>query len=207
MILYFHRELDREKQSVYAFQVVAVDSGRYKSHYQIANVQITVEDVNDNKPQFARYPYSVQLSPHVLPGSEILKVSASDKDKGDNGEVVYRISNDHQMTKFRINSNTGAIAAALSLASDSGKTFYVEVIATDKGNPPLSSSCLVEIKVDGNYESSRVSLRFQNSSYSAFISENAPVGENVIQVLISFMRLFVLLPRVFSCVRIIQINF
>lgn len=184
IIIFLFRKLDREKQSIYVLQVVACDSGRYRSQCQTANVQITVEDVNDNRPQFAKYPYSVLLSPYVHVGSEVVKVLATDGDKGDNGEITYKISNDNQISKFRINSNTGAITVASNIALDMGKTFYIEVIATDKGNLPLSSSCLVEIKMDGNYEGSRATLRFQNASYSVFVSENAYVGENVIQVLI-----------------------
>lgn len=179
----FHSELDRELQSQYTFQVVATDSGRYKSHSHTANVQITVKDVNDNKPKCTKYPFSAQISPDVHVGSEVLKVLATDKDEDASGEVVYKVLNDHQITKFRINSNTGAVTTTANLAPDAGRTFYMEVSASDKGNPSQSTNCLVELKVDGNnFDGPRVLLRFQNSSYSTHIMENTQAGENLLQV-------------------------
>lgn len=131
---------------------------------------------------FAKYPYTVQISPYIHIGSEIVRVSASDKDKDANGEVVYKISDDYHASKFRINANTGTISSVANLASDVGKTFHVEVIASDKGVPSLSASCLVEIKIIDEYDNSAVVLKFQNASYTAHITENAPAGETVIQV-------------------------
>lgn len=159
-----------------------MDSGRYRSQYQTVNVKITVEDVNDNKPVFAKYPYTVQIAPYVNIGSEILRVTATDRDRGANGEIVYKMSDDYQASKFRINANTGTISSVVSLASDVGRTFHVEVIASDRGTPPLMASCLVEIKVVDGYENAAIVLKFQNTSYMARILENAPVGETVIQV-------------------------
>jgi len=160
---------------------MAADNGRYRSQYQIVNVQIIVEDVNDNRPEFAHYSYSVHVSPYAHIGAEVAKIVASDKDRGDNGDVVYRVSNDHG--KFRMNPNSGAITVAGSLSSDAGKTFYLEVVATDKGSPPLSSSCLMEIRLDGDGSKAVAAvLRFQNASYWTSVSENAAVGESVITV-------------------------
>lgn len=178
----FYRALDREEKSVHVFQVVAIDMGRYKSQYQTVNVKIILEDVNDNKPVFSKYPYFAQISPYVHIGSEIVRVSATDRDKGVNGEVVYKFSEDYHTSKFRINANTGAISSVANLVSDVGKIFHIEVIASDRGTPALSSSSLVEIKIVDGYDTSAVVLKFQNTSYSAHITENAPAGETVIQV-------------------------
>ncbi len=188
---FLNRQLDREKVAVYRFQVVAADSGRYKSRSQTADVQITIEDVNDNKPQFAKYAYSVQVSPSAAIGTEIAKISATDADTGPNAELVYKLLNDDQhqhqnAPRFRINANSGSVTLIGSLASDAGRTFYLEASATDKGSPSaLSSNCIIEVKIDGaaNYDSgNRVALRFHNATYVAHIAENAPDGEQVVQV-------------------------
>lgn len=84
------RHFDREKQSVYTFEVRATDGGRYDARSEKAQVQITITDVNDNKPVFTQYPFTVELPVYSQPGQELLKVTATDKDEGVNAEIVYR---------------------------------------------------------------------------------------------------------------------
>ena len=76
-------------------------------------------------------------------------------------------------SKFRINPKTGSVTAATSLALDAGKTFRLAISASDKGNPPLSSRGLVEIRVAGSPGSDNTAtLRCQNASYDIQIPEN-----------------------------------
>jgi hypothetical protein len=64
---------------------------------------------------------------------------------------------------------------------ESGKLFHLEVLARDKGNPPQSATGLIEIKV-GESPEGAATLRFQNSSYTVHLPENAPIGREVAQV-------------------------
>ena len=80
---------------------------------------------------------------------------------------------------FRINSGTGILTATSALSLDNGKLFHIQVIAQDRGNPPRSSTGLVEIQVG---EPSEVNLKFQNSSYEINVPENSPLGFDVVQV-------------------------
>lgn len=84
------RHFDREKKNVYSFEVRATDGGRYDARSEKAQVQITISDVNDNKPVFTQYPFTVDLPVYSQPGQELLKVTATDKDEGVNQEIVYR---------------------------------------------------------------------------------------------------------------------
>lgn len=90
MSLACNRYFDREKQSVYTFEVRATDGGRYDSRSEKAQVQITISDVNDNKPVFTQYPFTVDVPVYSQPGHQLLQVTASDKDEGVNADIVFR---------------------------------------------------------------------------------------------------------------------
>ena len=55
-------------------------------------VTIIVNDINDNAPQFIDPPQSTSISEAARPGSNVIQVSAFDKDLGFAGKVVYNIT-------------------------------------------------------------------------------------------------------------------
>ncbi|KAF5281948.1 hypothetical protein FQA39_LY00472 [Lamprigera yunnana] len=173
---------DRERQNVYHFLVVASDNGRYDARSQKVPVTVQIGDVNDNKPIFKKYPFTEKIAAYIQPGHIILKVAATDADQGMNSEIVYSLVNDGMSNKFRMNSNTGVLSATQSLASENGKTIYLNMIATDKGNPPQSSTGLIEISV-GDVSENYPKLRFQNNTYLVNVPENAEEFRDVIKVL------------------------
>nr|CAD7437986.1 unnamed protein product [Timema bartmani] len=175
------RPLDHERQSSYSFQVVAMDGGRYDARSQRVPVQVMVTDVNDNKPVFTKFPFTARVPAYTQPGHTLVRVTAEDADEGTNSEVVFSLVNEPLGGKFRINPNTGAISAASSLTPESGRLFRLQVLARDKGNPPQSSTGLVEVRVGEGLEGA-TQLRFQNNSYHVDILENSPPGTEVIQV-------------------------
>lgn len=172
---------DRERQSVFNFLVVATDNGKYNARSQKVPVTIVIGDVNDNKPIFTRYPFNAHIPHYVPAGQTVIKVTARDADQGMNSEIVYSLPNDEVHNRFRINPNTGILTTTQSLSSENGKAIYLNVVATDKGNPPQTSTGLVEIIV-GDISESSPQLRFQNSTYNVMISENTDQFRDVLQV-------------------------
>lgn len=172
---------DRERQSVYNFLVVATDNGKYDARSQKVPVTIYIGDVNDNKPIFTQHPFRANVSPYVPPGQTILRVSAKDNDQGMNAEIVYSLPNDGIHNKFRVNPNTGTVTTTQSLASENGRILYLNVIATDKGNPPQSSTGLIEVAI-GDVSESIPKLIFQNATYNVLLSENTDQFRDVLQV-------------------------
>lgn len=75
---------------MYSFEVRATDGGRYDARSEKAQVQISISDVNDNKPVFTQFPFTVDLPVYSQRGQELLKVTATDRDEGVNQEIVYR---------------------------------------------------------------------------------------------------------------------
>ncbi|KAL0831595.1 hypothetical protein ABMA28_002378 [Loxostege sticticalis] len=171
---------DREKTNVYHFEAVATDEGRYIARSQRVSVEITIKDVNDNKPIFTKYPFREQIATLTPPGQSLLRVSATDNDIGTNAEIIYELM-DSSNHKFRINPTTGVLTATQSLASENGNLIHLKVIAKDKGNPPQSSVGLIEIRV-GDFSDQTPTLNFQNATYNVTIEENMPYGKDVLQV-------------------------
>jgi protocadherin-16/23 len=161
--------------------VVATDSGKYNARSQKVPVTVRIDDINDNKPIFTQYPFRERVAAYKQPGQTILKISAKDADHGTNSEIVYSLVSDGSYSKFRINPNTGILTATQSLASEKGKIVYINVLATDKGNPPRSSTGLVEIVV-GDILESTPQLRFQNSTYVVNVPENTDKFQDIIRV-------------------------
>lgn len=187
----FDRHFDRERRGSYTFEVRATDGGRYDARSEKAQIHITITDVNDNKPVFVKYPFAADVPAFTQTNQQLLQIVAEDRDEGLNGEVVYSLINQPSNSKFRIHPSTGVVTATSSLTVESGRLFHLEVLATDKGSPSLSSTGLIEIRVGMMGEGgssgssdvqSQVVLRFQNSTYHVQLAENAPVGKDVIQV-------------------------
>ncbi|XP_068225068.1 protein dachsous-like, partial [Palaemon carinicauda] len=171
---------DYEKESVYTFEVRATDGGRYDVRSGVAQVQITITDVNDNKPVFNSYPFTVRVPVYSQPGHQLLQVTASDKDEGVNADIIYTLANEPSNNKFRINPETGIVTATSPLGLERGRLFHLKVVASDRGQVPQSSTGLIEIMVGD--ATSATTLRFKNLTYAVKLNENAPSGYNVLQV-------------------------
>ncbi|XP_011702382.1 PREDICTED: protein dachsous [Wasmannia auropunctata] len=172
--------LDRERQSNYTFFVVATDSGMYDALSKSIPVEINISDVNDNAPVFEEYPFRARVPISTKPGQNILRVTAKDADDGVNGDIVYSFINEQEKPKFRIHPSTGEVTASLSLSQDNGKTYYLEVLAQDKGNPPRSAKGLIELQI--GHLADLPSLKFQNDTYNVVVQENSAAGTEIVKI-------------------------
>lgn len=74
-------------------------------------MHIEVEDLNDNAPVFNPDEYTVSISSHAQPGTEILNVVATDRDAGGFGQVTYDILPGDVSSLFGLDKETGRPAA------------------------------------------------------------------------------------------------
>ncbi|KAL2077335.1 hypothetical protein ACEWY4_026839 [Coilia grayii] len=143
------QNLDREFQSHFDITITATDSGNPPLS-TTETLTIEVSDVNDNIPEFSQNPLELYLVENNEPGAAIFSVSASDKDINENAAVTYHKSRgdgkpNDQSSFLNINSDTGSIHALKSFDFETIKKFTFNVIATDSGNPPLSSNVTVNV--------------------------------------------------------------
>uniref|UniRef100_A0A915D9Z7 Cadherin domain-containing protein n=1 Tax=Ditylenchus dipsaci TaxID=166011 RepID=A0A915D9Z7_9BILA len=143
------------------------------------SVHVEVEDINDCAPTFHQLPYTATISEEATVGDRVLSLKAKDNDLGMSGVVRYSLAADAP-TFFQVNKYDGRVTiAALPPAKQLqlGSIFHFHVLATDKGNPALSSSTWVEVKVANKHQPS-----FSHSHYFAKISEAVSPGTYVISV-------------------------
>ena len=136
--------LDREDKSFYSIHVKAEDQGIDPGPLSsVVTVNITVDDINDNKPIFAENQYFVSLPENTAINTIILNVTATDVDAGTNGIVEYQPLG---LSEFTINPVNGEITLRQTLDYDVYRGEYdFVVVVFDRGSPPNHAN--VPIKV------------------------------------------------------------
>ncbi|KAK3099187.1 hypothetical protein FSP39_000709 [Pinctada imbricata] len=159
--LVLRQKLDREKTDRYELHVVAQDGGSPKRSGVLV-VNVTVEDVNDNKPIFSYPQYNITVLENVSVGNVLIQVSARDDDEGLNGAVFYEFSplfTGESRNFFSINGSSGEITLQKQLTFTSGQPHRLVVKASDRGSPPQSSQAYVNIHVtDTNNHSPEIKI-------------------------------------------------
>jgi protocadherin Fat 1/2/3 len=89
--------------SLFLLNVSATD-GIFTS---FARIRVVVEGSNANAPVFARAVYEVDVAENQAAGLAVASVSATDGDRGTNGEVTYRIASEDADELFDIDPKTG----------------------------------------------------------------------------------------------------
>ncbi|NWQ84387.1 PCDAB protein, partial [Columbina picui] len=137
---------------------------------------ISVLDANDNAPQFNQTVYKVQLPENAIEGTLLVRLNATDPDEGLNKEFSYSIVSSvpaGNRDLFRIDPKTGEIRLTGLLDFEVVHLHELQIEARDKGTPPLSGHCSVELEVlDMNDNAPEVWV----TSLSVPVPEDAAVG-------------------------------
>ena len=170
-------EFDREIQDMFLFEVIARDYG-VPSLASSVNIMITILDVNDNIPQLNASNYSAVLHENTPLDYIILGVAASDADISSNAEIMFSLSQDFNST-FAIGSSSGFLSLSSHLDFETQEMYSFSVIATDHGDPPLSTSAMVTITITDLNDNPPI---FASDTYHTAIPENAILGTPVFQI-------------------------
>lgn len=136
--------LDYESQQQISLTVRVTDSG---NNFDIANISITVLDMNDNVPVFDNASYSVNVSENAPVNYSLITVTATDADSSSNGLITYDIVENHSNGPFGINPNDGSIILLSSLDFETTSKYNLTVTAVDMGTPALTGSAVVHVNV------------------------------------------------------------
>ncbi|XP_060766345.1 protocadherin alpha-2-like [Neoarius graeffei] len=173
--LVLKKQLDREKKGEHNVILTAADGGTPPKSATL-NVTVIVLDSNDNPPVFSQETYSIALLENIQPGVLILKVSSTDLDEGSNGNISYSFGsevNAEVRDIFTLDSTTGEMRTKGFLDFEDTDIYKLDVQATDKGQPPLTSESGVIIKIlDVNDNTPEIEI----TSLSNVISEDAQPG-------------------------------
>ncbi len=173
--------LDRELQASHMLVVTALDTGTDPASSQSATVTVlvSVEDSNDNPPVFTGEPYTTFVQENLPSGASLLTVQAADADSAPNAMVTYSFAPDTFPGLFYLNSSTGELLTMTVLDFESQSVYTLTVVATDSGDPPLSSLATVTVLVGDEND---IRPTFDPTTYSLTLSELTPVGSFVLQL-------------------------
>lgn len=176
--LYVVEKLDHETMHQHVLTVTVRDQD-VPVKRNFARVIVNVSDTNDHAPWFTSSSYKGRVFESAALGSAVLQVTARDKDKGKNAEIIYSIESGNIGHSFNIDPILGTIKTAKDLDRNKQEEYKLIVKATDHGSPPLSEVTSVHIFVTISDNSSP---KFTLNGYSAEISEVAKVGSFVAMV-------------------------
>ncbi|XP_063732750.1 protocadherin beta-16-like [Eleginops maclovinus] len=168
-------QLDREKEETQNLVLIASDGGEPHRSGTV-RIHITVLDANDNAPVCSQPVYKAEVKENSPTGTVVTTVSATDADKGVNGEVNYSITNVAKEAKqlFEVNVITGEINVAGNLDFEKSKTFQLNVKASDHGGYSDTCNLIIQI-IDENDNVPTIQLM----SFSNSISEDSPPGTTI----------------------------
>ncbi|XP_041831325.1 cadherin-8 isoform X2 [Melanotaenia boesemani] len=147
------KPLDRETDMWHNITVTATE---VRNHSQISRaiVAIRVMDINDNAPEFAT-EYEAFLCENGKPGQVIQTVSAIDKDDPIQGHYFdYRLvpemlNNPNFTIKNNQDNSISVLAKHDTFRRQKQEMYFLPIIVTDNGNPPMSSTNTLTIRVCG----------------------------------------------------------
>ena len=119
--------LDYEQHSSLQF-LVEVSEYTNATASSTITVQVNLIDINDNRPILSQLSYSVVVP---MDSSYVVKIEASDKDSGINGELTYEVN---KPDIFQVDNNGYISVKNISLLKYVNRE-YVTVTVRDKGFP------------------------------------------------------------------------
>ncbi len=129
-ILRTAKELDRERIDHYELRAFAVDRGVPERSTSV-HINIQIEDVNDNSPQFESSQIRLEIMENSPIGSTVDVISATDPDVGIHAEVDYSIVGGVDADAFALTTRPGEPATITTLVEmdyESGKTDYTVIV-------------------------------------------------------------------------------
>lgn len=150
-------------------------ASRYTS---TAQVSIILLDVNDSPPSFIS-PKLTYIPENTPIDTVVFKAQATDPDSGPNSYIEYSLLRPLG-NKFSIGTIDGEVRLIGELDREAVSNYTLTVVATDKGQPSLSSSTDVVVIVLDINDNNPI---FAQKLYRVELEENTLTGTDLIQVL------------------------
>lgn len=150
---------DYELRNRYAFTLRATDTG---GRTAAVRVRVEIESRDEFYPQFTErmYRFGMRSGARILAGTVIGHVTATDRDKGPDGRVVYQLTSQHPY--FKLNRTTGALIVKqklLHLDMDVEESSRLVVSASSGRQGSLSNMTVVEITLTDESEANEGTAR------------------------------------------------
>ncbi|XP_052791239.1 cadherin-23-like [Mya arenaria] len=145
--------LDYEERHSVIIKVKATETAN-SSHTSTTLLNITINDMNDNNPQFLNSSYDFAIQENPENGSEVGNVTATDKDSEKFNIIKYTLAGGDN--RFSIDETTGVLKTFcrtncnIEFDRERIDTFYLTVTASDNGGRINSTSVKVTLTDDND---------------------------------------------------------
>uniref|UniRef100_A0A669BW84 Cadherin domain-containing protein n=1 Tax=Oreochromis niloticus TaxID=8128 RepID=A0A669BW84_ORENI len=165
-------KIDFEERRAFEVRVVASDKGHppMSAH---CKVLVEVVDLNDNAPEITVTSLHRKVKEDAPVGTAVALVSVLDKDGGKNGDVEIQIKNKAPFKLETNYKNYYSLLVDAPLDRETVSIYNVNIIANDKGIPPLTSTSVVSIHVSDVNDNAPL---FTEAVINVYVNENSPVG-------------------------------
>ncbi|KAM6169737.1 cadherin EGF LAG seven-pass G-type receptor 3 isoform 2-T2 [Rhynchocyon petersi] len=171
--------LDYEDQVTYTLAITARDNG-IPQKADTTYVEVMVNDVNDNAPQFVASHYPGLVSEDAPPFTSVLQISATDRDAHANGRVQYTFQNGEDGDgDFTIEPTSGIVRTVRRLDREAVPVYELTAYAVDRGVPPLRTPVSIQVTVQDVNDNAPV---FPAEEFEVRVKENSVVGSVVAQI-------------------------
>lgn len=178
-VIYTAAKLDYETKNFYSLTVSAIDQGNTGTRKQSsAKVKINVVDSNDNDPVFEKSDITVWINENEPPGTSVTKVTAKDRDSGENAYISYSIVN-LKPVPFEIDPFSGVVKTTQLIDYESmRREFILRLRASDWGLPyrrQTEMQLTIKIKdVNDNRP------QFEKIDCTGHVPRYVPIGSEII---------------------------
>ncbi|KAA0709741.1 Protocadherin gamma-A4 [Triplophysa tibetana] len=144
---------------------------------------LSIDDINDNSPQFKQSIIKFEISESADKGSRYLLDEAQDPDIGVNSVQSYMLqNNDHFLLSVITGENRGKYGELVlnkELDREQQKEVTLILTAVDGGTPPRSGTVAIHVTVLDANDNAPV---FSQAVYKVSLPENSPVDTVVVTV-------------------------
>ncbi|XP_026186712.1 protocadherin beta-16-like [Mastacembelus armatus] len=150
---------------------------------ELHRINIQVQDINDNSPQFSEELISFEITESADKGARFLLTEAHDADIGTNTVQRYNLENNEHFTINVGAEGSGRKHSELVLIKELDREYEKEIklalTALDGGSPQRSGTAIIHVTVLDANDNAPV---FSQAVYKASLPENSPVDTVVVTV-------------------------
>uniref|UniRef100_A0A8C6Y479 Cadherin domain-containing protein n=1 Tax=Naja naja TaxID=35670 RepID=A0A8C6Y479_NAJNA len=174
--------LDREQKDTYVMKIKVEDGGN-PPRSSTAILQVTVTDVNDNRPVFKENDIEVSIPENAPVGTSVSQLHATDADLGSNAQIHFYFSSQiSSLAKrlFAIDNITGLITVKEPLDREESPVHKLTVLASDGSSTPSRATVTVNVTdINDNIPSIDTRYIINPVNGTVLLSEKAPLNTKI----------------------------
>ncbi|XP_058705080.1 protocadherin gamma-B5-like [Poecile atricapillus] len=180
--LYVNERLDREEMCGESASCSVSFEALVHNPLNVFHVEVSIEDVNDNSPEFSKAVLDLEIDEWKPPGARFLLETARDADAGSNSLLTYHLTSNPSFSLAMKDSPDGSkpeLVLERALDREEQSSFELVLTAVDSGDPAKSGSVQIRVNVTDANDNPPV---FAQDHYRVSLREDTPPGSTVLNL-------------------------